>query len=385
MIPLFDMRRQYSKLRAEILNVIDKVLSSGRVILGENVEKFEKELAEFLGVRCVVGVSSGTDALILALKAFDLKPSDVVITVPFTFIASASSVVWAGSIPAFVDVEEDTMNIDLDDLEKTLKGKEGGLNPNRIKAIVPVHLFGRSVNLERLEDIRSRYNVKIVEDVAQALGAEWTYKDGTVKKAGSVGDVSAFSFFPTKNLGAYGDGGAVATNDESLCEKLKMLRTHGSKVKYQHEMIGKNARLDEIQAAILRVKLRYLKEWNEKRKEIAGKYASLFEENELGEFLEYPKPSKNTHVFHQYVVKFKKPEYRDKVIESFKKREIGFAIYYPKPLHLQKAFEYLGYRKGDFPVSESLCDRVLALPIFPEIEDHEIEEVVLTIRNSLKG
>ncbi len=384
MIPLFDMKRQYSKLRAEILNAVDSVFSSGRVILGPNVSKFEEELSEFLGVECAVGVSSGTDALILALKALDLNQGDVVLTTPFTFVASASSAVWVNAIPAFVDVDPHTMNMNLDELERVLSGEEGGINPDRIKAIVAVHLFGRVLDLERLEEISKKYEIPIVEDVAQAFGAEWEFSDGRIKKAGSVGKIGAFSFFPTKNLGAYGDGGALTTNDPELCERLRMLRAHGSKIKYEHEMIGKNARLDEVQAAILRVKLRYVREWNERRKEIAKRYSELLQP--LENLLEFSSPPKgNEHVFHQYVVKFKTEDMRKAVIEAFKKRRIGFAIYYPKPLHLQKALEYVGYREGDFPVSEDLSKKVLALPMFPELEDHEIEEVVTVMKNALEG
>ncbi len=384
MIPLFDMKRQYSKLRAEILNAVDSVFSSGRVILGPNVSKFEEELSEFLGVECAVGVSSGTDALILALKALDLNQGDVVLTTPFTFVASASSAVWVNAIPAFVDVDPHTMNMNLDELERVLSGEEGGINPDRIKAIVAVHLFGRVLDLERLEEISKKYEIPIVEDVAQAFGAEWEFSDGRIKKAGSVGKIGAFSFFPTKNLGAYGDGGALTTNDPELCERLGMLRAHGSKIKYEHEMIGKNARLDEVQAAILRVKLRYVREWNERRKEIAKRYSELLQP--LENLLEFSSPPKgNEHVFHQYVVKFKTEDMRKAVIEAFKKRRIGFAIYYPKPLHLQKALEYVGYREGDFPVSEDLSKKVLALPMFPELEDHEIEEVVTVMKNALEG
>ncbi len=386
MIPLFDMKRQYLKLRGEILDAVDKVFSSGRVILGENVREFEKEIANYIGVKCAVGVSSGTDALILSMMALDIGFEELVLTTPYTFIASASASRWVGALPAFVDVKPNTMNIDLDRLEDALKG-QGNLNPKRVKAIVAVHLFGRALDLERLEKIQNDYGIPVVEDVAQAFGAEWKASDGSLKKAGSVGKISAFSFFPTKNLGTYGDGGAVLTDDEELCEKLRMLRAHGSRIKYEHEILGKNARLDEVHAAILRVKLRYIDDWNRKRIEVAKLYKDLFEREELSEFIEYPDPidSHMGHVFHQYVVKFKSEDFREKVIEAFKKREIGFAVYYPKPLHLQKVFENLGYREGDFPISEELSRTTLALPIFPEIREEEVEEVVKVIKNALKG
>ena len=386
MIPLFDLTRQYLKLRGEILNAVDKVISSGRVILGENVRRFEEELAEYLGVRCVVGVSNGTDALILAMKALNVECGDVVITTPYTFIASASAALWTGGFPAFVDVEEDSMNMNLNDLTTLLSGTEGGFNPERVKSVVFVHLFGRSLDLDRLKEIRERYNIPIVEDVAQALGAEWKRKDGTVVKAGSVSDIATFSFFPTKNLGTYGDGGAVATNNDELCEILRMLRTHGSKKRYEHELLGKNARLDEIHAAVLRIKLKYLDQWNDRRIGIAKLYGRLFEEMNLVEYLDYPKPVEGFkgHVFHQFVVKFKEPEYREKVIEKFKERGIGFAVYYPKPLHLQPVFKRLGFSEGDFPVAEKLSRTTLALPIFPELRDDEVETVALTIKNALE-
>ncbi len=385
MIPLFDLKRQYLKLRGEILDAIDKAISSGRVILGENVERFEKELADFMGVECAVGVSSGTDALILAVKALNASAGEIVLTTPYTFIASASAASWNGALPAFVDVDPETMNMDLDKLEETLGGN-GNLNPDRVKAVVVVHLFGRAMDLERIEKISEKYGIPIVEDVAQAMGAEWKYSSGEVKKAGSVGKVSILSFFPTKNLGTYGDGGAVLTNDEEMCEKMRMLRSHGSRKKYDHEILGKNARLDEIHAAILRVKLKYLKDWNEKRIEVARKYGELFESSGLSEYLDYPKPVEgfNGHVFHQFVVKFKSEDLRKRVIDAFEKRGIGYAIYYPKPLHLQKVFEYLGYSEGDFPVAEELSRKTLALPIFPEIRDDEIEEVVTVMKNAIK-
>ncbi len=386
MIPLFDLTRQYLKLRGEILDAVDKVISSGRVILGENVKKFEEEIATYLDVKCAIGVSSGTDALILAMKALDIGQGDVVLTTPYTFIASASAASWVGALPAFLDVKEESMNIDLDKLEMLLKGEEGGINPERVKAIVVVHLFGKTLDLERLTYIQEKYGIPVVEDVAQAFGAEWMMRDGSLRKAGSVGKISILSFFPTKNLGAYGDAGAVLTNDEKLCEKLRMLRTHGAREKYDHLMLGMNARLDELHAAILRVKMKHLDEWNERRIQIARKYGELFGENGLEKFLYWPHPVEGFkgHVFHQFVVRFKKEVYRDKVMEAFRKREIGFAVYYPKPLHLQKVFEYLGYKEGDFPVTERLSKTTLALPIFPELREEEIEEVVTVIKNTLE-
>ncbi|MCD6551842.1 DegT/DnrJ/EryC1/StrS aminotransferase family protein [Thermotoga sp.] len=373
MIPLFDLTRQYMRIRGEILNAIDRVISSGRVILGENVKKLEEKVASFVGVKHGIGVASGSDALLIALRAMGVEKGDVVVTTPYTFFATASAPYRLGARVIFVDVEESTFNMDPNQLEHVLK-KE------KVKAVIPVHLFGRTMDLEALSFLKEKYGVMILEDCAQSFGSEWKFKNGEIKKSGSVGDAAIFSFFPTKNLGTYGDGGMIVTNSEKIAEECRMLRVHGARKKYFHEKVGYNSRLDEIHAAVLSVKFRYLEKWTEERLRAAKTYQRLFEEKGLPVI--YPRVEEKGfkyHVFHQYVVLFENEETRDRMREGLSEREIQTAVYYPLPLHLQKCFKGLGYREGDFPVAESLSKRSLALPIFPELRDEEIEEVVSTM------
>ncbi|WP_126992828.1 DegT/DnrJ/EryC1/StrS family aminotransferase [Thermosipho globiformans] len=377
MIPLFDITRQYSKIKSEIIEAIDNVISKGRVILGQEVEKLEQNIANFIGVKFGIGVANGSDALVIALKAMGLKEGEKVITTPYTFFATASAIVRNGGIPIFVDVDSETYNIDLNQVEDVLK-KE------KVFGIIPVHLFGQTVDLEGLYYLKEKYGIKILEDCAQSIGSEGIL-NGQVKKSGSIGDAAIFSFFPTKNLGAYGDGGMIVTDDEKIYEKAKMLRVHGAKKKYFHEEIGFNSRLDEIQAAILNVKFKYLNSWTENRIKIAKKYKEEFEKHKLEVI--YPKilnkPYKY-HVFHQYVVKFKSNKIREKVREYLSENKIGTSLYYPVPLHLQKCFAYLGYKEGSLPVSEELSKTTLALPIFPELEEKEIEIIVQKIKEAIE-
>ncbi|PLV59369.1 DegT/DnrJ/EryC1/StrS aminotransferase family protein [Thermotoga sp. KOL6] len=373
MIPLFDLTRQYERIRGEILNAVDKVISSGRVILGPNVESLEKEIANFVGVGYGVGVASGSDALLIALRAMGVGKGDTVVTTPYTFFATASAPYRLNARVMFIDVEKDTFNMDLDQLEWVLK-KE------KVKAVIPVHLFGRTMDLEALSFLRERYNVKILEDCAQSIGSEWKFSNGEIKRSGSVGDAAVFSFFPTKNLGTYGDGGMIVTNDEEIAQKSRFLRVHGAKKKYFHDEVGYNSRLDEIHAAILKVKFKYLEKWIEERVRVARSYQKYFEEKKLP--VEYPKVEERGykyHVFHQYVILFEDEITRDRVKEGLSRRGVQTAIYYPLPLHLQVCFKDLGYKEGDFPVAESLSKRSLALPMFPEMKDEEIEEVVNTL------
>ncbi|ANQ53469.1 Pleiotropic regulatory protein [Thermosipho sp. 1063] len=376
MIPLFDLTRQYKEIKEEIINAIDNVLSSGRVILGPEVEKLEKTIANFIGVKYGVGVANGSDALVIALRAMEIQEEDKVITTPYTFFATASSIVRNKGIPIFVDVDKETYNIDLNQVENVLK-KE------KVFGIIPVHLFGRTVNLEDLNFLKEKYGIKILEDCAQSIGSEGIINN-TVKKSGSIGDASIFSFFPTKNLGAYGDGGLIVTNDENIYQNAKSLRVHGTKKKYFHDEIGYNSRLDELQAAILNVKFKYIKKWTEKRIEISKKYAKEFEKRKLD--LKYPKTSGKlkVHVFHQYVVEFGSNEKREKVKRHLASKGIGTSIYYPVPLHLQNCFKYLGYKEGSLPVSEKLSKTTLALPIFPELSFEEVEIIVDEIEKALR-
>nr|WP_312058775.1 DegT/DnrJ/EryC1/StrS family aminotransferase [Fervidobacterium pennivorans] len=376
MIPLFDLTRQYGKIRKEVLDAIDQVILDGRVILGPSVEKFEKELAEYLDVKHAIGVANGSDALVISLHAIGIEKGEKVVTTPYTFFATASCIVRNGGIPVFVDVEPDTYNIDLNQVEQVLKKEE-------IKVVIPVHLFGRTVDFEKLDFLKQKFGVKILEDAAQSIGSEGKIGN-IVKKSGTFGDIGIFSFFPTKNLGAYGDAGAIVTNDDQLAERARMLRQHGSKKKYYHEMIGYNSRLDSIHAAILSIKLRHLEEWTQRRIEIAKTYQRLFEEKELP--IKYPKVEEKgyrSHVYHQYVVEFEDEKTRDRVRDHLTKNEIGTALYYPLPLHLQKCFAEYGYKQGDFPVAEKLSKTTLALPIFPELTDEEIQFVVEKISEVL--
>ncbi|QTA38653.1 DegT/DnrJ/EryC1/StrS family aminotransferase [Thermosipho ferrireducens] len=378
MIPLFDLTRQYSSIKEEIIVAVDKVLASGRVILGPEVKKLEESIADYLKVNYAVGVGNGSDALVIALRAMGIKKGDKVITTPYTFFATASSIVRNGGKPVFVDVEPESYNIDLNQVEYVLKNET-------VFGIIPVHLFGQTVDLEGLNYLKEKYGVKVLEDCAQSIGSEGEV-NGEIKKSGTVGDAAILSFFPTKNLGAYGDGGMIITNNVEIYEKSKTLRVHGAKKKYLHDEIGYNSRLDEIQAAILNVKLKYIDLWTEKRAKIAEKYAIEFEKRQLP--IKFPKileKSYRYHVFHQYVIEFESNKIREKVKEHLKNNSIGTSIYYPLPLHLQKCFKDLGYKKGDLPVSEKLSQTTLALPIFPELTYSEIETIVEKIKEAMEG
>ena len=420
-VPLFDITRQYEKIRHEILDTIDSVISSGRVILGENVRKLEKEIAEFVGVKYGIGVANGSDALYIALKALGVGEGDYVITTPYTFFATASCITRNGATPIFVDIDPETYNINLDHVENVLKTHP---QRERIKALIPVHLFGQTVDLERLGVIREKYGIKILEDCAQSIGSIWRYSNGTVKKSGSIGDAAIFSFFPTKNLGAYGDGGMIVTNNDEIAEFCRSFRVHGSKIKYVHEVVGINSRLDEIQAAILRVKFKYLDEYIEKRRKIAETYAKLFEEllvDEKNQKNENPRvrdnknncgnnnelkekiskfsvlgshysimapvvPSDFSHVFHQYVVRFEgiSREKRNALRDYLLKQGIGTSIYYPMGLHQQRCFAYLNTPEGSLPETEKACEETLALPMFPELKIEEVGYIVESISRGLK-
>jgi len=420
-VPLFDITRQYEKIRHEILETIDSVISSGRVILGENVRKLEEEIAEFVGVKYGIGVANGSDALYIALKALGVGEGDYVITTPYTFFATASCITRNGATPIFVDIDPETYNINLDHVENVLKTHP---QRERIKALIPVHLFGQTVDLERLGVIREKYGIKILEDCAQSIGSIWRYSNGTVKKSGSIGDAAIFSFFPTKNLGAYGDGGMIVTNNDEIAEFCRSFRVHGSKIKYVHEVVGINSRLDEIQAAILRVKFKYLDEYIEKRRKIAETYAKLFEEllvDEKNQKNENPRvrdnknncgnnnelkekiskfsvlgsrysimapvvPSDFSHVFHQYVVRFEgiSREKRNALRDYLLKQGIGTSIYYPMGLHQQRCFAYLNTPEGSLPETEKACEETLALPIFPELKIEEVGYIVESISRGLK-
>lgn len=382
-VPLFDLKRQYQELQKEILPAVDSVFSSGQVILSHQVEKFEEEIAHFCGTEFAIGVANGSDALYIAVKALNLQKGDLVITTPYTFFATVSAITRNEAFPLFVDIDAETLNIDLDKVEQLLLNHP---KKEKIKALLPVPLFGQACDLQRLQSIQKNYQVIILEDVAQSLGSFWAFSDGSIKKSGSVGEISTLSFFPTKNLGAYGDAGMILTSDRALFDFCTTFRVHGSKERYFHDSIGINSRLDEVQAAILRVKFQHLQNYTQNRIEHASFYHSLFEKYALlEEHLSIPKLQKpGSHVFHQYVIQCKAPT-RDKLRDFLTQKGIGTAIYYPRALHLQKCFDFLGYKKGDFPISESAANHSLALPMFPELRREEIEYVVTQIADYFCG
>ena len=387
-VPLLDLKAQYSKIKGEIKFAIDEVLESQRFILGPKVEELEKNIAEYSGTKYAVGVSSGTDALLVSLMALNIKPGDEVVTTPFTFFSTAGVIARLNAIPVFIDIDPVTYNIDPNKLNDLIKAKTKK-SKFKIKCIIPVHLFGQCADMEPILEIAGKYNIYIVEDAAQSIGAEYPYnRHSIVKKAGSMGDVGIFSFFPSKNLGGYGDGGMVVTNDENLYHKIKMLRVHGAEPKYYHKIVGGNFRLDALQAAILNVKLKYLDEWSRKRRENAEYYNKRFEELSLIEkgYIKVPIPiykgkCNNYHIFNQYTIQAKE---RDKLREFLKENGIGTEIYYPVPLHLQECFKSLGYRKGDLPISEEASETVLSLPIYPELTNEQKKYVIQKIEDFYK-
>jgi dTDP-4-amino-4,6-dideoxygalactose transaminase len=365
-IPLVDLKAQYLSIKGEIDQAINKVIQSSQFVLGSEVDAFEKEIASYLGAGHAVGVASGTDALQLALLACGIKPGDEVITTPFTFIATAEAVAKCGARPVFVDIDPKTCNVKPSKIEAKITKKT--------MAILPVHLYGQPVDMDPILELGRKHNLKVIEDCAQALGAK--YKG---KKVGSFGDAGCLSFFPSKVLGAYGDGGMVVTNNPEIAERVAMLRNHGCKVKYYHLMPGFNSRLDELQAAILRVKLRRLDEWIELRRQKASIYSKLFDQIE-GVKPPYVGPD-NYHAFNYYTVRVEKNKFnRDKLREYLNKKGIATAIYYPLSLHLQEIYKPLGYKPGDLPESEKAQEEVLSLPMYPELADGQIKEIVTVIR-----
>jgi dTDP-4-amino-4,6-dideoxygalactose transaminase len=371
-VPLLDLSRQYRKLRDEVLAAVERVCSSQHFILGSEVEALEQELAAFTGSKFAVGCASGTDALWLALLAVGVQPGDAVVTTSFSFFASASAVVRAGARPLLVDVDPLTLNIDPANVEAVLRTG----NRQKVRALLPVHLYGQCADMDSLQPIAEEFQIPIVEDAAQAIGADWRQH-----RAGTLGAAAAFSFYPTKNLSAYGDAGLVTTSTPEFAEHMKQLRNHGSPRRYLHEEVGWNSRLDAIQAAILKVKLPHVEHWNSQRCERAATYDRLFAdaglsgENSCPVRLPMRLPQAH-HVFHQYVIR---AERRDDLRQFLTERKIGTEIYYPLPLHLQPCFAYLGYSTGDLPESERAAREVLALPIFPELTEDEQRWVVESI------
>ena len=383
-IPMLDLKAQYESIKDEINKKVLDTLSSQRFILGPEVEALEQELADYSGTEFACGVSSGSDALIIALMTLGIGQGDSVVTTPFTFFATAGAIVRVGAKPVFCDIQEETFNIDPDSLRDVLSTKfEDG--DHNLKAVIPVHLYGQCVDMTGILELAEKYNLHVLEDAAQAVGSEYPAREG-VKKACAMGHLGILSFFPSKNLGGFGDGGMVLTSDEELARRLKILRTHGSKNKYFYDTIGGNFRLDALQAAILRVKLKHLNGWHEARMQNALFYDRLFIESDLIEngYIQIPatvyKNSivRNYHIYNQYVIRANK---RNELQEYLKSKGVPTAIYYPLSLHLQECFSDLGYTKGDFPVSEKASEEVLALPIYPELNRDQQDYIVSQVKD----
>lgn len=389
-IPLIDLKAQYKSISEDLDRVTKEVLSSASYIMGKNVTEFEKEFAEYIGVKHAISVGNGTDALVIALKSLGIGPGDEVITTPFTFFATAETISAVGAMPVFVDVEKDTFNIDPAKIEEKITKKT--------KAIMPVHIFGQSAKMDEINEIAKKHNLKVIEDACQAIGAK--YKD---RKIGTLGDVACFSFFPTKNLGCAGDGGILVTDDDNIATIAKALRTHGSgengqkaynllnniteevktvqnaddtvynPLKYYNYLIGYNTRLDAIQAAILRVKLPQIDSWNAKRREIAKIYDEKLKDIDLvTPFIS----EENEAVYHMYIIQ---SENREAMLSKLKEKGVATGVYYPVPLHLQKVYKNLGYKEGDMPVAEYLSHRTFAIPVYPELTKEDINYIVDSI------
>lgn len=360
-VPLLDLKRQYASIKKEIDDAIAKVVTHAQFILGPEVKIFEENVASYCKTKFAIGVASGTDALLISLRACGVGPGDEVIIPTFSFFATAGVVHNLGAKPVFVDINPETYNLDPDLIQEKITKKT--------KVIMPVHLFGQTCDMEPILDLAKKYNLKVVEDAAQALGAEYRNK-----KAGSLGDLGCFSFFPSKNLGGMGDGGMVVTNNPELFEKVKLLRTHGAKQKYYHDVVGYNSRLDTLQAAVLNVKLKYLDTWSKKRQE----NALVYNKNLNGLEITLPKAeSFNHHIYNQYTIAVKN---RDELKDFLKQKGIGCEIYYPVPLHLQKCFAYLDYKNGSCPVAEKKALEVISIPVFPELTEKEQNFVTSAIK-----
>ncbi|UFU00046.1 DegT/DnrJ/EryC1/StrS family aminotransferase [Radiobacillus kanasensis] len=364
-IPLLDLKEELKLIRSSILDHVSDVIDSGNYILGNKVESLEKELAKYLDAPYSLGVANGTDALQLSLKALDIGSGDEVITTPFTFFATGEVIAQEGAKPIFVDIDEETYNMDPTKIEEAIT--------EDTKAIMVVHLYGQVANMKEIMDIAKKYNLRVIEDACQAIGSEY---EG--ERAGAIGDIGCFSFFPTKNLGAFGDAGLVVTNQKDLYEKIASLRNHGSEEKYHHSSIGLNSRLDEIQAAILLVKLSHLDTFLANRQGIARRYTEHF----TGKLTCPPAIESREHTFHQYCVEL---DNRNELAAELKNNGIASAIYYPIPLHLQEAFQYLGHKEGDFPISEKVAKRILALPIYPMLSVEKQDYVISVILNFLEN
>ena len=372
-IPMVNLQAQYLRFKSELDEAVIQTMAKADYIQGNNVRQFENELAEMLNVKHVISCANGTDALQIALMALDLKPGDEVITPSFTYIATTEVIALLGLVPVFVDVLPDTFCIDPSKIEEAITPKT--------KVIVPVHLYGQCADMDNILTIAKKHNLAVVEDTAQAIGAEYIHKDGSVSKAGTMGDIGCTSFFPSKNLGCFGDGGAMYTNSDDLASKMQMIANHGQSVQYYHDSIGVNSRLDSMQAAILRIKLRHLDSYAAARNKAADYYDKAFAGHPK---LKTPKRAKNTnHVFHQYTLQLIGAD-RMALKEFLASKEIPMMIYYPVPLHLQKAYLDPRYKQGDFPVTEQLCSCVFSLPMHTELDEETLKYITDSVKEFLK-
>jgi dTDP-4-amino-4,6-dideoxygalactose transaminase len=383
-VPFLDLKAQYKTLKQEIDKKILEVVESQKFILGSEVTELEKKIAFYTGTKYAIGVSSGSDALIVSLMALGIGKDDAIVTTPFTFFATVGAIIRVGARVIFCDIDKKTYNMNPDSLEDVIKVEIKKQSSSRVKAIIPVHLYGQCADMAPILASAEKYNLSVIEDAAQAIGAGYPSPSG-VQNACGMGDLGILSFFPSKNLGAFGDGGMILTDDEKLAEKVRILRVHGAQNKYFHDIIGGNFRLDSIQAAVLLVKLKYLDDWSRKRQQNALLYDRLFEKTGLtaSGILQVPdavyKPSgiPRYHIYNQYVIRAKK---RDELQKFLASKGIATAIYYPLALHLQECFVYLGYKEGDFPETEKATTEVLALPIYPELGNDRQEYVVASIK-----
>lgn len=367
MLPILNLKPQYDSLQAQMDEAILTAVRSGQYINGPNVKAFESELAAHLGVAYVVGMNSGTDALHLALRALGIGPGDEVITVPFTFVATTEAIGIVGATPVFVDIDPVTFNMDVNQLEAKITSKT--------KALMPVHLYGQPADMEPLMALAKKYDLKVIEDCAQSIGA--TYQG---KTTGTIGHIGCLSFFPTKNLGCYGDGGALITNDKGIADKARMLRGHGGAIKYHHTELGINSRLDDLQAAVLRVKLPHLDAWNEARRQVAKRYNAMIAEAGIPGVITPEDLAGTVPVYHQYTIRVKD---RNEVQKRLNDLGIQTMVYYPIPLDQQEVHAHLGHKKGDFPVSDRAAAEVLSLPIFPELTETQQRQVVDALKQAV--
>ncbi|GAB4075123.1 DegT/DnrJ/EryC1/StrS family aminotransferase [Barrientosiimonas marina] len=364
-IPMADLKAEWTLLKEPVTEVVNEVLASGSYVLGEKGDELEKRLSSRIGTAYGIGTASGTDALKLSLQALDIGPGDEVITTPFTFFASAGAIAQTGATPVFADIDADTYNLDPDRIEKAVSHKA--------RAIIIVHLYGKAAPMEAIMELADAYGLRVIEDACQAIGTEYHGK-----QVGSIGDLGCFSFFPSKNLGAFGDAGLVTTDDPQLSDRVRQLRNHGSSEKYYHTTSGTNSRLDEVQAAVLLAKLPYLDTFLQQRQAIARRYT-----DNLSPLLTKPETVKDrAHTFHQYNIEL---NHRDELAAALTHKNIATAIYYPVPLHLQPAFSSLGYQKGDFPIAEKAADHVLALPIFPTLSRQQQDNVIQAVNTFMEN